>query len=132
MPDQKPSVGAPFPASRTNRVIDIDAIDDVAVRIRVNGREVAVHHLDAAAYRVIQQIQEQPELADANTVHTLCDIVARVCPDLPRDEIDQLSTKKIGAILMAAEMGIREVEAQIPNAEGPTETMATAPASPPA
>ena len=120
----------PFPISRTRHVVDIDAIDAVAARITVNGREVAVHHLDAAAYRVIQQIQEHPESGGIETIYTLCDIVARVCPELTREEIDTLSTKKLGAILTVAEMGITEVEAQIPNAEGPTATTDASPASP--
>lgn len=123
--------GVPFTISGTRRVVDIDAVDDVAGYAKVNGREVAVHHLDAAAYRAVRQLFENPGAFD---VLALYDAAERACPELSRDEIDLMSGVKIGRLLMVAEQSIKDVEAQIPNAPRPTEQATTEPttSSPPA
>ena len=124
------SGATPLPISRVRRVVDIDAVDDVAGYIKVTGREVAVHHLDAEAYAILRQLQESPATVDVSNAY---DIVARICPELSRDEIDRLSGPKIGAIIAVAEQGIRDVELQAPNAEGPATTeTSTMSESPPA
>lgn len=125
MPAERIPTPAPLPIARPHRVVDVDAIDDVAGYVKVNGREVAVHHLDALAYGAIVALERDAGAVDINTLY---DAVARACPELSRDEVDRLSTKKIGAILAVADRGIKDVEASIesaagadPNGMGPTE-----------
>jgi hypothetical protein len=121
MPTQRSSTAssaaAPFTISRTRIVTDIDAIDDVAGFARVNGREVAVHHLDAITYRALRMLAEDPNGFNVLEVY---DAAHRACPELTRDEIDRLSATKVAAILAVAEAGVKAVEDQIPNAPGPT------------
>jgi hypothetical protein len=111
---------APFPLRTTRVVTDLDAMDDVAAYILVGGREIAVHHLDAIAYRALRLMQASAVDFD---VLTLYDAVERACPDLPRAEIDAMSAVKIGRILALAEGGVKEVqesENKNPNVDGPT------------
>lgn len=118
---------APFSLSRTRLVEDIDAVDDIAGYAKINGREVAVHHLDATAYRAIALLNANPAGFD---VTLLYDAVERACPALARDEIDRLSGPKIGRILAVAERGVKDVEASIPNGPRATETPNSALPSP--
>lgn len=131
MPEQNAPKGspvAPFSLSRERRVVDVDQVDDVAGYARVNGREVAVHHLDGDAYRAIQMLRDHPEAVDSSELYAA---VERACPELTHDEVMKLSGPKIGALIAVAEQSIKEVEAQIPNGPGPTETSAETPRSSP-
>lgn len=127
MPDNfsTPSA-APYALTRVRRVVDVDAVDDIAGFAKVHGKEIAVHHLDAEAYRAIQALRVDPASADFSLLY---DAIERACPDLTRAEIDRLSGPKIGALLAIAEEGIKEVEASIPNAPGATETNDSPPPS---
>lgn len=117
---------APFSIARQRDVLDLDALDDIAGYAKVHGRDVAVHHLDAAAYRAINQ------LSTTGTVDVLVlyDAAARCCPDLTRAEVDALSGFKIGRLLAVAEIGVKAVEALIPNGPRSTATTEEVPSTP--
>lgn len=110
------SVAAAFPLSTRRNVADIDAFDDIAGYAKINGREVAVHHLDAVAYAAIEALRVNPTGAKTTDLY---DAVERACPELTHEEVYRLSGPKIGALLAIAEQGVKDVEAHIPNAPGP-------------
>ena len=96
-----------------SRVVDLDAMDREAGRIRVFGREVVVEHADAHVYRALPTLDAMRD-ADIPAVYALA---ARVTPSLTAEEVDRLTGPQVGAILAIAVAGVQQVEDRFPNSE---------------
>lgn len=106
--------------------VNIDALDDVAGRAIVFGREIAVYNVDGETYRMLLAIDAGEK--DPTTILKLYEACAKCCPDLSEHEVYRLKPKQLGALLGIAQSPIANVEAQFPNGAGPAAKTETLPA----
>ena len=98
-------------------MIDLDALTNPArlPKVKLFGREMAVHPLTGAAAHKIAATQEKDQ-SGAGMLATLLDILPGILPDVTPDEAVRLSVDQLAAIMQLARGQVAEVEQQIADA----------------
>lgn len=97
-------------------LLDLDALIDPRLKVRLDGEEVPVVPIDAIGYRLSA---EQSAADGPEAIQIAYKIAARCLPSLPEERVLRMSAAQVGAVCRLATQGVEKVEAAIPPNSAP-------------
>lgn len=90
-------------------IIDLDALDKPAGKVRLYGAVHPVLHIDGTGYRVVLQLQKDKAAGKFPDVDKMYEIVGRCVPSLDEEQVQKLNMTMVGAIIAIASNKVEDV-----------------------
>lgn len=83
-------------------LIDLDALDRPAGKVKLLGEERVVQAIDAAGYRTMKKIQEDYNMGGFPDVDKMYELAGQCCPSLSPEQVSHLKMEQVSAIIAIA------------------------------
>jgi hypothetical protein len=90
--------------------LDLDALTDVAGKVRLYGDEHDVLQVSGSSFRKLRELQLSRTEGKAPDLTLLYEVVGQCVPTVPAEKLNDLSPQKLGAVLALAAGNVEQVE----------------------